>query len=368
MPPLEPRRADRCPGVLRPHVAADGAMVRVRVPGGQTTGAALRELSRLAEAYGSGLLQLTSRASVQVRGLPEVVPEPFEDAVSHAGFLPSAPHERVRNIVASPLTGLAGGRADLRPVVARLDRALLAEPRLAELPGRFLFVLDDGRGDVAGLGGDLGYRALDAGRGELLVGDGRRARPVRLVELVDALVTLALRFLDRRTHQWHVRQLDDPLVEGTEPALPPTSGGSRPVAPGVVGDHLVVDAPLGLLSPVQVDAVHAAVGSGPVVVTPWRSLVLPYAAPARTALEAVGLVAEPDHAWSLVSACVGAPWCSSGRADTQALAAQLVAAGGPGGRTHLSGCERRCGAPAEPHADLVAPTRVDLAELLLARA
>jgi precorrin-3B synthase len=347
-------------------------MVRVRVPGGQTTGAALRDLSRLAQTYGSGLLQLTSRASVQVRGLPEAVPEPFEDAVGRAGFLPSASHERVRNVVASPLTGLAGGRADLRPLVARLDQALVAEPRLAELPGRFFFVLDDGRDDVSGLGGDLGYRALDAGRGELLVGDRRRVRPVRLVEVADTLVGLALRFLERRTEEWHVDQLDTPLIEGTEPGPSTGSGncaaGSRHLAPGVVGDHLVVDVPLGLLSPVQVDAVHAAVGGGPLVLTPWRSLVLPYAAPAQSPLEAVGLVTEPDQAWSLVSACVGAPWCSSGRADTRTLAGQLVAAGGPGVRTHLSGCERRCGAPAEPHADLVAPTRVDLAELLLARA
>ncbi|GAB2583300.1 hypothetical protein [Microlunatus antarcticus] len=363
MPP-EPR-ADRCPGVLRPHEAADGAMVRVRVPGGQTTGAALRDLSRLAQTYGSGLLQLTSRGSLQVRGLPAAVPEPFEDAVGAAGFLPSAAHERVRNVVASPLTGLSGGRADLRPLVARLDRALVAEPRLADLPGRFLFVLDDGRGDVDGLGGDLGYRALDAGRGELMVGERRRVRPVRLVEVADTLVALALRFLERRTDEWHVRQLTEPLVEGTEPALRPPS---VPAAPDVVGAHLVVDVPLGLLSPVQVDAVHAAVGGGPVVVTPWRSLVLPDAGPARSALAAVGLVTEPGSAWSLVSACVGSPWCSQGRAETQTLAAQLVAAGGPGVRTHLSGCERRCGAPAEAHTDLVAPTRVDIAELLLARA
>ncbi|MGI3783388.1 MAG: hypothetical protein ACRYG2_21705 [Janthinobacterium lividum] len=363
--PAESPRADRCPGVLRPHEAADGAMVRIRVPGGRTTGTALRDLSRLAQTYGSGLLQLTSRASVQVRGLPAVVPEPFEDAVGQAGFLPSAAHERVRNIVASPLTGLVGGHADLRPLVARLDQALLAEPRLADLPGRFLFVLDDGRGDVAGLGGDLGYRALDAGRGELLVGDRRRTRPARLVEVADTLVALALRFLERRTDEWHVRQLEVPLVGGTEPTL---RARTSPTAPGVVGNHLVADVPLGLLGPVQVDAVHAAVGDGPVVVTPWRSLVLPDAAPLRSTVETAGLVARPDQAWSLVSACVGAPWCRNGRSDTQTLAAQLVAAGGAGRRTHLSGCERRCGAPVEPHVDLVAPTRVDLAELLLSRA
>ena len=345
-------------------------MVRIRVPGGQTTSAALSELSRLSQDHGNGLLQLTSRGSIQVRGLPAAVPEPFEDGVARAGFLPSPDHERVRNVVASPLTGLSGGRADLRPLVDRLDRALLDEPRLADLPGRFLFVLDDGRGDVAGLGCDLGYRALDPGRGQLLLGERRRVRPVRLVEAADALVDLALRFLDARGDAWHVRELETPLVEGTEPVLTDRSGtrALEPLRSGPVGEHLVVDVPLGLLSPPQVDAIDVALDGGPVVITPWRSLVLPYAVLARRALETVGLVTEPDDAWNLVSACVGAPWCSSGRADTRTLAARLVAAGGPGRRTHLSGCERRCGAPSVPHIDLVAPTRADLAELVLARA
>ena len=41
---------------------------------------------------------------------------------------------------------------------------------LADLPGRFLFVLDDGRGDVVDLRLDLGYRATGPEGGYLLVG------------------------------------------------------------------------------------------------------------------------------------------------------------------------------------------------------
>ena len=348
--------------MLRPHEAADGAMVRVRVPGGQTTGAALRDLSRLAQTYGSGLLQLTSRGSLQVRGLPAAVPEPFEDAVARAGFLPSAAHERVRNIVASPLTGLAGGRADLRPLVARLDRALVAEPRLADLPGRFLFVLDDGRGDVDGLGGDLGYRALDAGRGELLVGDRRRVRPVRLVEVADAAGRPGAA-LPRPAHRGVARPpAPRPRWStGTEPALAGRPRARRRRAWSASTSSSTSRSGCSARSRSTPSTRPSAADRS--WSRPWRSLVLPDAAPARSALEAVGLVTEPDHAWSLVSACVGAPWCANGRADTQTLAAQLVAAGGPGVRTHLSGCERRCGAPTDPHTDLVAPTRVDLAEL-----
>ncbi len=99
------KRTDHCPGVLRPHQAADGAMVRVRLPGGQTTGNGLVRLGSLARRHGSGLLQLTSRASVQVRGLPTRCRRGGR-RTGGAGFLPSRSHERVRNIVASPLTGL----------------------------------------------------------------------------------------------------------------------------------------------------------------------------------------------------------------------------------------------------------------------
>ena len=81
---------DRCPGVLRPHLAQDGAVVRVRIPGGQTSGTALGRMSRIAQEFGSGdLQQLTSRASLQLRGLPDPLPDGFIRAVRDAGFLPS---------------------------------------------------------------------------------------------------------------------------------------------------------------------------------------------------------------------------------------------------------------------------------------
>lgn len=353
---------DRCPGVLAPHPAADGAMVRIRVPGGQTTGTALRALGRVAQTYGSGLVQLTSRGSLQLRGLPEVLPSRIADDVATGGFLPSAAHERVRNVAASPWTGLSGGDADLRPMVAALDDALLAEPALADLPGRFLFVLDDGRGDVRGLALDLGYLALGPGHGWVLVGDDRHCVAVTAAEAVPTLIALAHRFLARRGDAWHVRELAAPLVDDLSTAPASASPDRQPL--GAVGEHLGVSVPLGLLSPAQLDAVTDAVGDGPLVITPWRGLVLPGAASARSAVERVGLVTDDDSAWTLVTACVGAPWCASGRADTRTLAARLAGAGGPSAPTHLSGCERRCGAPATAHVDLVAPAVAEVDALV----
>ncbi|HEX8488545.1 MAG TPA: hypothetical protein VF642_08385, partial [Propionibacteriaceae bacterium] len=184
--------ADRCPGLLRPHLAEDGLLVRLRIPGGQTTSRVLLEVSLIAADLGTGSLQLTSRGNLQLRGLADRVLPELVERLAALGLLPSVSHERVRNVIASPLTGLdlpdadavrqnataakgtnRSGRTDLRPMVAELDAAVCATAELAELPGRFLFALDDGRGDVSAVRFDLAYRAGAPGEGTVLVGDVR---------------------------------------------------------------------------------------------------------------------------------------------------------------------------------------------------
>ena len=333
--------ADRCPGVLRPHLAADGVMVRIRVPGGQTTGAALARLGALAAAYGSGLLQLTSRGSLQIRGLADPVPDDLVAQIAAAGFLPSASHERVRNIVASPLTGLSGGRADLRPLVAAVDEELRAAADLAGLSGRFLLALDDGRGDVVTLPYDVAYQALDPERGVVMAREKRRM--LSAVDAAPALVDAA------RTSQ---RGRDQrPASVGPDPE---SVRGPTPVPLGAVGDHASVLVPLGFLTGAQLSAVHAAAGDGPVVVTPWRGLVVPFAAARVPELAAAGLVVDDASPWTLITACVGAPYCDKARMETLAAARDLARSPSAAlRRTHLSGCERRCGAPNSDHVELV---------------
>ncbi|MGH3226760.1 MAG: precorrin-3B synthase, partial [Streptosporangiaceae bacterium] len=146
--------ADRCPGVLRLAEAADGYLARIRLPGGLISAGQMRVLARLAGEFGDGRVELTSRGNVQLRALAAGAAGPLTDELTPAGLLPSLSHDRVRNVLASPLAGLDGG-PDLTGIVRALDAALCARPRLAELPGRFLFAVDDGRGDVAGLGADV---------------------------------------------------------------------------------------------------------------------------------------------------------------------------------------------------------------------
>ena len=210
------RDTDACPGALQVHQAADGAMARIRLPGGMITAAQLATLADVSIRLGSGTLELTARGNVQVRGITDVAA--VGDAIAVAGLLPSATHERVRNIVASPLSGRVGGNIDVRGWVGELDAAICAEPRLSELGGRFWFSLDDGRADVSGLGADAGVYFLDDGCALLLAGGDTGIR-VAVTDVASTLIGVAIRFLEIRGKAWRVNELDDlrELVPNTAP-------------------------------------------------------------------------------------------------------------------------------------------------------
>jgi precorrin-3B synthase len=272
-------RRDRCPGALRPWPADDGLLVRLRLVGGRLPGSSLRSLVDVAEEYGDGRVHVTGRANLQVRALPDdggTLPDVVLGAIEATGLLPSRTHELVRNLVVSPATGIAGGRGDLRPTAAALDRELCADPALSALPGRFLFVLDDGRGDVLDRDCDLGLVVLDQGAVQLRVGTGWGSVVPR-GEAVAEVLALAHRFLEARGTgpgaAWHVEELARPLEDATaaDRRLPhPTP----PLAFGAVPGGHHVQVPEGGLDRRASEALLATAGDE-VVVTPWRGILVP---------------------------------------------------------------------------------------------
>ena len=347
------RDDDACPGALQVHQAADGALARIRLPGGLIRPGQLTALADAADRFGSGTLELTARGNVQIRGIAD--PDAVAGAVAGAGLLPSTTHEKVRNVVASPLSGRAGGRADVRDWVPDLDRALQADPELAALPGRFWFSIDDGTGDVSGLCADVGLYVLDGAVTTALLLDGVDTG-VRLdpSDAVPALVEVARRFVAVRGTCWRVRELADgaPLLAGFTPVAP--AGRRFPLGGPPVGwiDQddgrvaLGAAVPLGVLTARQAHFLAAV--ESPLVITPWRSVLVcdltePVADTALRVLAPMGLVFDDASPWLRISACVGSPGCERSRADVRAHAARLAAAGTGAG--HFVGCERACGSP-----------------------
>lgn len=365
----QPERSvdDRCPGLLRPHAAADGALVRLRLCGGRIDGTALGLLGKATARFGDGEIQLTSRGNLQIRGIrPEAdgeAPAELVATVRAAGLLPSPTHERVRNITGSPLSGIVGGVTDIRTLLDELDERLCAQPDLADLPGRFLFGIDDGRGDLNGLRLDLGARVVDPASAVLRVGE-LTTGPVPLADVPRMLVDLARGFLRHRVSAWHVAEMPH---RGAE--LRPDASERREAevsqmryGPIVADDGrpaLSAAVPLGILDASRIAVlVRAASGAGPLVITPWRGVVLTGLSGSSLGgvtadLAAAGFLLDEHHAWAGVTACTGAPKCPAGKAETRALASSIASNRRAGDLPlHVVGCERRCGAPAGRHTEV----------------
>jgi precorrin-3B synthase len=353
------RETDACPGALQLHQAADGALARIRLPGGMISAGQLAALAQASAAYGSATLELTVRGNVQIRGISDAAA--VAETLAAAGLLPSATHERVRNIVASPLSGRVGGSADVREWVADLDVAIRAEPVLAKLPGRFLFSVDDGRGDVSGLGADVGAHLLDD-HAVLLLAGRQTGVHVAAHELVETLVAVAVRFVETRGSAWRVSELGDAAKLWPGAKL---GDGFAPVTRAPVGwmeqedgrVALGAAVPLGVLS-ARVAEYLAAI-EAPLVVTPWRSMLVcdlddAVADAALRVLAPLGLVFDENSPWLTVSACVGSPGCAHSVADVRADAVQSLE-NGSGVHRHFVGCDRACGSP--PAGEVLVATR-----------
>lgn len=333
------QRADACPGVFATHDAADGALARVRLPGGRVTAEQLRELAACAADLGDGELHLTSRGNLQLRGLERDDPR-LARRLAAAGLLPAFSHERVRNYLASPVP-------EVDDLVAALDRAVCAEPDLAALPGRFLFAIDSGRGDVAGERADVTW--CD---GAFLIDGEDTGLRIRRSRAVESLVVAALAFAASRGDAWRLREsaeARDRVVAAVRP-LGTVVDQVQPVPAGPPAvDGRVVAPWFGCLSGAQARVLAALAPS--VVVTPWRSIVLPDAHPS---LAEAGFFVEPSTPGVALSACIGSPRCVKSHADVRAEASRAAAALPVSLRAHFSGCDRRCGRPRGDHVDVVA--------------
>jgi sulfite reductase beta subunit-like hemoprotein len=343
-------RSDRCPGSLALHEAEDGWLARVRVPGGRLRAGQLSALGRAA-ALGNGLVDLTSRANVQLRGLPSEAGDELADLLWRGGLLPSPAHDRLRNVLASPVAGRhPSAVTSTDSVVEEIDALLCADPALASLPGRFLFAVDDGSGLALDQPADVTLVARGAGEFELGlggwaagVGDARDA-----VAAASAFLSLA------GGRAWRVWELPDgPAAVARRlgrtlagrlaaPAFAPLVPGTLPQRDGL--GAVTALAPLGRLD----GDVLAAIGRELRIATS-RTVTLVDVRPAEVAdvegrLAALGLVLESDSGWVGLTACAGLGRCPKARFDVRAAAAIRAGARGPESPAeHWAACGRRCG-------------------------
>lgn len=148
--------------------AQDSFMMRLRIAGGILTSHQMRGLADIAETYGSGRADITTRANLQIR---EFQPKEIVRVLTgvHALGLTSrgSGADNIRNITASPLAGIDPSELiDTAPYANALHHYILNCRDLYGLPRKFNVAFDGGGAiSVVADTNDIGFVAVRVSEG-----------------------------------------------------------------------------------------------------------------------------------------------------------------------------------------------------------
>ena len=377
------RRRGACPGLSAPMPTGDGLLVRLH-PIGTVPLAAFAELCRGARRYGNGVIEITSRGSIQVRGLRnETAPQFAADIAA----LDIAADDGVP-VLCNPLAGIDAGEIfDSDSLAAELRRALAATALAKKLSAKASVVVDGGGAiGLVKLPADIRLTAQgDAGRSSLRIavgGDEAGASLVGVVARTDAVsaTTRLLQVLAKRGPNKRAR--DIVATEGVEPFRSAIAdlltrthsreSGNPGVGRRFRGDERSEHAAIGMrrlrdaslacgigLAFGHSDAaalerlidIADAAGANGFRTAPGRVLmIIGLTSQAASALvaaaEQLGFVVRAGDPRRNVVACAGAPICASAHIAARALAPrvadQVAPYCGDAFTIHISGCAKGC--------------------------
>jgi precorrin-3B synthase len=327
-----------CPSAYRPMQSGDGLVVRVRPRGGRLLAVQASGIADLAERHGNGLIDLTGRANLQIRGVSAARHESLLHALAGLGLIDADEEtEAQRNVAVAPFWNEGD---DVHSLSAELEQAL-ATP--LNLPAKFGFAIDCGAERVlAQVPADI--RIERGAQGELIVrADGaKQGRAVERAETVGVALSLAKWFVASGGARDGRGRMAAHIADGA--ALPEVLGGHTPPAPAMAtpGPGLHERGALVALAfgQLQSQTLKYLSRLAPALrITPWRMIFIEgYSETPRHE----GLVTRADDPILRVIACTGAPACPQAHAETRGLAATLAPFIPADAHLHVSGCAKGC--------------------------
>lgn len=191
----------------------DSLMLRVRMTGAELSSSQLMGLASIAESYGGGYADVTTRANFQIR---EISPSSGIRVLRELLKLDILPAQKalnnLRNITVTPTSGFDVNEVtEVIPLAKNLTELILYQPDLQGLPGKFNIAIDSGGSmSVSSESNDIGLKAIEIeGRpmfrvsfatlkGEETVAEdaGWLINPDKVPELVFAAIIVFLEFGD----------------------------------------------------------------------------------------------------------------------------------------------------------------------------
>lgn len=357
-----------CPSTLRPMETGDGWLVRLHPPGGRMRPAQLRRVADLADETGNGLVEVSSRGNLQIRGVrPEAHPTLVEALLAERLVDEAGGLGPQRLVLASPLAGQdAGDLIDTAILAASLELQGRAVPGLPPKTS----VIVDGGGELAldGFAGDLRVVAIDQGSVVIGLPQGGWLGPVASEDAGAVTARLLSGFAAYRRAEpdriHRLRDLDDDQMTALAEACSISRAGPPAArsAPRRVGLFALRASRFALIAGLafgrsntrtlsRLCEAAGAHGVSEIRFSPWRGLAFlglehDAAASLTARCEALGLIIRDGDPRLSVQACSGKPACLRGETRTMndatvlaEAAASLLAAGLS---LHLSACIKSC--------------------------
>jgi precorrin-3B synthase len=374
--PAIDRRRGACPGLSAPMPTGDGLLARL-MPTGTMPLAAFAELCAAARTHGNGVIEVTARGSIQIRGLTPASAPRFATAIA---ALRIAADDGIP-VTTNPLAGLDAEEIfDTRMLAADLRRSIAETSLSASLTPKVSVAIDGGGAlNLDALTADVRLCAEATGSGVLVrvsvAGSAASATELGTVEPAHGVAATmrVLRIIARSGADARAR--DVLATAGATPfrdalsdlLLIPTGPGSRGDRPteDAIGMHWLRDRSLACgigLAFGHADAralenlMEAAgkAGAASVRPAPGRALLIIGLTPQTglsfaAAAGQLGFIVRADDPRRRVIACAGAPICASAYGAARAMAPLIVATAAPfissGLTIHVSGCAKGCAHP-----------------------
>lgn len=344
-----------CPGALRPMRSGDGLLVRIRPPAGRLTQPQADGIAHLATQYGNGLIDLSARANIQIRGVTDQTHAALVAGLATLGLIDPTPEaEARRNIVVTPFWQGDDGTANL---AERLATALRDDR--TDLPGKFGFAIDTGASPVLRrISADIRIERDNTG-GLLCLADGSTGGARTTPETaIHTALDLARWFVasggtsdgasgGRGRMAAHLAGGAVLPAAFTAVDAAPAAGMPSPT-PGQSAAGFMIGLAFGQM---QARTLSALAATAPLRITPWRMLLLE----GRTGVPDIAdIITHPDDPLLRVIACPGKPGCTQALHPTRMLARALAPHVPAGNMLHVSGCPKGCAHPGPTSLALVA--------------
>ena len=347
-----------CPTAFHPMMSGDGMLLRVRAQLNRLSLDQALGLCKIAEQFGNGLIDFTSRAAVQIRGLtPASFAKAFSALQSLSLVSQTAPHEALRGVLLSP-------EWQENDLTHRLTQALYDRlDELPELPAKFGFAIDTGRLPVLqSCSADIRLETSKDGR-LLLIEDGADfGLSVSQDTAISALISLAHRFskaVRGSKPNTRIKNLPLPLqnAQDEHACKRQVSGASLTLGRTALGFHLAPA--FGQTTSQDFTKLLIQSDCKFLRLTPWRGLLLERVSELSIPPDFISDEHDPKRR---IQVCPGAPACQSAKGNTRGFAAQIAPrlAANPALNSkelHISGCAKGCAKPQKADLTFVAQNR-----------